>query len=148
MSVVRIAGIDFPVSERETEWLPSANLVLTPTTIRNLQKILHPLRAGIPLLLVGDAGVGKNALIYYINALRKHPTIRYSFNEDTLPEDLVGAYRIDPGHSFVWSDGPLTHAIRTGSVFVADEMNLAPPEVLKRFLSVFSEGSIQILEGD
>ncbi|MCE9599555.1 MAG: AAA family ATPase [Spirochaetia bacterium] len=148
MSVVRIAGIDVPVSDRNGEWLPDTSLVLTPTTIRNLQKILHPLRAGIPILLVGDAGVGKNALVYYINALRRHPTIRYSFNEDTLPEDMVGAYRVDPMHSFIWSDGPLTRAIRTGAVFVADEMNLAPPEVLKRFLSVFAEANIQLLEGD
>lgn len=148
MSTVRIAGIDVPLSNRLTGWMPETNLVLTPTTIHNLQKVIHPLLAGIPLLLVGDAGVGKNALVYYINALRKHPTIRYSFNEDTLPEDLVGAYRVDPLHSFVWADGPLTNAVRSGSVFVADEMNLAPPEVLKRFLSIFANNYIQLLEGD
>ncbi len=149
MRTVSIAGIPVRQYFDEPGWIPPVELVLTPTTRRNLQKLLYPLNSGQNLLLVGDAGVGKNALIYYINRLRNHPTVRYSFNEDTLPDDLVGAYKIDPRtHSFVWSDGPLSSALRTGSVFVADEMNLAPPEVLKRFSSVFTERSLQLLEGD
>ena len=147
--MVEIAGIDVEVYPGEAGWVPPTNLVLTPTTRRNLQKILYPLSQGHNLLLVGDAGVGKNALIYYINQLRRHPTVRYSFNEDTLPDDLVGAYKIDPvSHAFIWSDGPLAHAMRLGATFVADEMNLAPPEVLKRFYSVFTDGYLQLLEGD
>ncbi|MEQ9363391.1 MAG: AAA family ATPase [Leptospirales bacterium] len=138
-----------PRYNEDPGWIPETRLVMTPTTQRNLQKILHPLKQGYNLLLVGDAGVGKNALIYYINQLRSHPTIRYSFNEDTLPEDLVGAYRIDPAtHNFIWSDGPLAYAMRRGGTFVADEMNLSPPEVLKRFYSVFTDRSLQLLEGD
>lgn len=149
MQTVEIAGIQVPVFDNEPGWIPETNLVLTPTTRHNLQKILYPLMHGYNLLLVGDAGVGKNALIYYINQIRKHPTLRYSFNEDTLPEDLVGAYRIDPlSHAFVWADGPLAHAMRTGATFVADEMNLCPPEVLKRFTSVFTDRYLQLLEGD
>lgn len=149
MQTTNIAGIDMPLYNEDPGWIPETRLVLTPTTRRNLQKILHPLKQGYNLLLVGDAGVGKNALIYYINQLRSHPTIRYSFNEDTLPEDLVGAYRIDPAtHNFVWSDGPLAYAMRRGGTFVADEMNLSPPEVLKRFYSVFTDRRLQLLEGD
>ncbi len=149
MGTVEIAGIPVQTFTDDPGWVPPTNLVLTPTTRRNLQKILYPLNQGYNLLLVGDAGVGKNALIYYINQIRKHPTVRYSFNEDTLPDDLVGAYKIEPiSHSFVWSDGPLSHALRNGSTFVADEMNLAPPEVLKRFYSVFTDGYLQLLEGD
>lgn len=149
VETVKIAGLDVPRYHEDPGWIPETKLILTPTTRRNLQKILHPLMHGYNLLLVGDAGVGKNALIYYINQLRRHPTVRYSFNEDTLPEDLVGAYRIDPtSHGFVWADGPLAHAMRSGATFVADEMNLAPPEVLKRFYSVFTDRMLQILEGD
>lgn len=149
MQTVNIAGIDVPVIHSNPGWIPETKLILTPTTRRNLQKILYPLTQGANILLVGDAGVGKNALLYYINQLRKHPTIRYSFNEDTLPEDLVGAYRIDQAtHGFTWEDGPLSRSIRMGATFVADEMNLCPPEVLKRFTSVFCENHLQILEGD
>ncbi|MCB1140533.1 MAG: AAA family ATPase, partial [Leptospiraceae bacterium] len=149
MPSVQIAGYNVPAFHDDPGWIPETNIVLTPTTSANLKKILPAIVQNRPLLLVGDAGVGKNALIYYINSLRKHPTIRYSFNEDTLPEDLVGSYRLDPTtHGFIWSDGPLSQAMRQGSTFVADEMNLASPEVLKRFQSIFSEHYLEILEGD
>ena len=146
---IEIAGIRVPCLNRDTNWIPPTEIVLTPTSRRNLQKILPPLLHGQNLLLIGDAGVGKNALLYYINSLRSCPTIRYSFNEDTLPEDLVGAYRIDPlTKNFVWSDGPLAQAIRQGASFVADEVNLSSPELLKRFYSIFTERALELLEGD
>lgn len=103
---------------------------------------------GIPVLLVGDAGVGKNALIYYINAKRKQPTLRFSFNEDTLPEDLIGSYRILlDGKGFTWSNGPLTNALGEGLSFVADEMNLCAPNIIKRFSSVYESNYLDLLEG-
>ena len=149
MPSIQIAGYNVPLFHEDPGWIPETNIILTPTTKANLRKILPAMVQNKPLLLVGDAGVGKNALIYYINSLRKHPTIRYSFNEDTLPEDLVGSYRLDPStHGFVWSDGPLSQAMRQGSTFVADEMNLSSPEVLKRFQSIFSEHYLEMLEGD
>ncbi len=149
MASVKIAGIDVPTYNVAMGWIPETSIVLTPTTKKNLQKLLYPLIKGYNILLVGDAGVGKNALIYYVNQIRRHRTLRYSFNEDTLPEDLIGSYRIDrASHNFVWSDGTLAAALRCGATFVADEMNLSPPEVLKRFYSVFTDRYLQLLEGD
>ncbi len=141
--------IDNNSKQATSSLIPETKLILTPTTRSNLRKIITPLLAGHNLLLVGDAGVGKNALIYYINYLRKMPTLRYSFNEDTMPEDLVGSYRIDSlNHLFVWSDGPLAQALKMGVSFVADEMNLCGPEILKRFYNLFTDQKLQLLEGD
>lgn len=122
-------------------------LVLTRTTQENLEKLLYPILEGRNLLLVGDAGIGKNALIYYINQLRNQPTIRFSFNQDTLPEDLVGSFRVLP-NGFVWQNGPLVEAMTKGYTFVADELNLAAPEILKRFTSVLERSQLGLLEKD
>lgn len=145
-----IAGItieEADISPAEKALVFHQELVLTETTERNLRKILYPLLEGHNLLLVGDAGVGKNALIYYINRVRSLPTIRFSFNQDTLPEDLTGSFRILPT-GFVWNNGPLVEAMLKGYTFVADEMNLASPEILKRFASVFEQRSLALLEKD
>jgi len=145
-----IAGIPIEaaeVSPTEKNLVFHQELVLTETTQKNLQKILYPLLEGQNLLLVGDAGVGKNALIYYINRIRSLPTIRFSFNQDTLPEDLVGAFRVLP-NGFNWNNGPLVEALEKGYTFVADEMNLASPEILKRFVSVFDRRRLALLEKD
>jgi len=145
-----IAGIEIDeadVSPAEKHLVFHQELILTETTKKNLQKILYPLLDGQNLLLVGDAGVGKNALVYYINKMRSLPTIRFSFNQDTLPEDLSGSFRVLPD-GFQWNNGPLTLALENGYTFVADEMNLASPEILKRFISVFDRRRLALLEKD
>lgn len=150
MESTKIAGIDVPVYKNTNPSLvyPS-NLVETDTTLKNLRNILFPILEGQPVLLVGDAGVGKNALIYYINSKRNHPTLRYSFNEDTLPEDLIGSYRLlMSGAGFEWIDGPIVNAISNGYTFVADEMNLCSPNVIKRFATVYESAYIDLMEGD
>jgi MoxR-like ATPase len=145
-----IAGVSIEaadISPAEKSLVFHQELVLTETTKKNLAKILYPLIEGQNLLLVGDAGVGKNALIYYINKMRSLPTVRFSFNQDTLPEDLSGSFRVLPD-GFQWNNGPLTEALEKGYTFVADEMNLASPEILKRFISVFDRRRLQLLEKD
>ena len=149
MKTVEIAGIRLAAFEAGSFRGPEVNLELTRGALSNLRKILRVLQRGHPVLLVGDAGVGKNALLYYICSRRGQPLLRFSFNEDTRPEDLLGSYRLaaDSGR-FLWADGVLTRALKTGSLFVADEMNLASREMLKRFLSVFEEGDLRLSEGD
>lgn len=149
MEFVTIADVKVPVLPPTSKFpvFPSS-LVETDSVKQTLQKILYPMLEGIPVLLVGDAGVGKNALIYYINSLRKQPTLRFSFNEDTLPEDLIGSYRILlDGKGFTWSNGPLTNALSEGLSFVADEMNLCAPNIIKRFSSVYESNYLDLLEG-
>lgn len=146
----KIAGVNLDAAEispAEKALVFHQELVLTETTEKNLQKILYPLAEGQNLLLVGDAGVGKNALVYYINKIRNLPTVRFSFNQDTLPEDLSGSFRVLPS-GFQWNNGPLTEALEKGYTFVADEMNLASPEILKRFISVFDRRRLALLEKD
>lgn len=145
-----IAGIPLEtadISPTEKVLVFQQELILTETTAANLKKILYPLLEGQNLLLVGDAGVGKNALVYYINKIRNLPTVRFSFNQDTLPEDLSGSFRVLPS-GFHWNNGPLTEALEKGYTFVADEMNLASPEILKRFISVFDRRRLALLEKD
>lgn len=149
MSTVSIAGVSVPMHSggRSSLIFPS-DLVETDSTKIHLQNILYPMLEGRPVLLVGDAGVGKNSLIYYINQKIQKPTLRFSLNEDTLPEDLIGSYRILlDGKGFEWADGPLTTALREGASFVADEMNLATPHILKRFSSIYESNFLDLLEG-
>jgi midasin (ATPase involved in ribosome maturation) len=149
METVEIAGLKVPKSNKKfSEPVFASNLVETETTITNLRNILYPLLEGSPVLLVGDAGVGKNALIYYINSLRNLPTIRFSFNEDTLPEDLIGSYRLlMSGNAFEWVNGPIINALQQGIPFVADEMNLASTSVIKRFSTLYESSYLDLLEG-
>lgn len=145
---VMIEGFKILKKEKK-DWIPEQKLILTETTKKNLRKILPAIQRNQNILLVGEAGIGKNALIYYINYLRNQTTFRFSFNEDLLPEDLIGSYRIDPiTKNFIWVDGILVQAMKKGYTFVADEINLANIDVLKRFQTVFVNKEIELLEGN
>lgn len=141
---------DFKILKKEKHnWIPEQKLILTETTKRNLRKILPAIQRNQNILLVGEAGIGKNALIYYINYLRNQTTFRFSFNEDLLPEDLIGSYRLDPiTKNFIWIDGILIQAMKKGYTFVADEINLSNVDVLKRFQTVLINKEIELLEGN
>ena len=79
-------------------------------------------------LLVGDAGTGKDTLIQYVCAQTNRPVTRVNFGSEVRYEDLVGMYTLNEDGEMTWQDGYLTAAVRYGWVFVADELNAAPPE--------------------
>ena len=79
-------------------------------------------------LLIGEAGTGKDTLIRHVCAETNRPVVRVNFGSDVRYEDLVGMYTLDKDGGMSWEDGYLTKAVRYGWVFVADELNAAPPE--------------------
>lgn len=79
-------------------------------------------------LLIGEAGTGKDTLIRHVCAETNRPMVRVNFGSDVRYEDLVGMYTLDEDGGMSWEDGYLTKAVRYGWVFVADELNAAPPE--------------------
>lgn len=91
-------------------------------------------------LLVGEAGTGKDTLIRYVCAKTNRPVVRVNFGSEVRYEDLVGMYTIDESGEMAWQDGYLTAAVRYGWVFVADELNAAPPESTMPLHQVTEEG--------
>jgi MoxR-like ATPase/nitrate reductase NapAB chaperone NapD len=92
------------------------------------------------ILIIGDTGSGKTHLLRYLSAKLKVPYMRVNLNGATTPEDLVGQYipNTDPNNSskYVWKDGVLTDFMRNGGVFVVDEINMCPADILSILHSV------------
>lgn len=81
------------------------------------------------VLLVGPTGTGKTHAVRALAQKLGVPYVRVNLNRAITPEDLVGQWVPSNGH-FVWADGLLTKFVRHGGIFVADEINAAPPEIL------------------
>jgi nitric oxide reductase NorQ protein len=85
--------------------------------------------ARLPVLLKGPTGCGKTRFIEYMahtlprRAVRNGgpPLITVACHEDLTGSDLVGRYLIR-GDETVWIDGPLTRAVRQGSICYLDEI--------------------------
>jgi nitric oxide reductase NorQ protein len=85
--------------------------------------------ARLPVLLKGPTGCGKTRFIEHMtwrlyretaNPLEM-PLITVSCHEDLTATDMVGRYLLK-GDETVWSDGPLTRAVRTGAICYLDEI--------------------------
>lgn len=85
--------------------------------------------ARLPVLLKGPTGCGKTRFVEHMtwqlarerDAAMDVPLVTISCHEDLTATDLVGRYLLR-GDETVWTDGPLTRAVRTGAVCYLDEI--------------------------
>ncbi|MCZ6617403.1 MAG: CbbQ/NirQ/NorQ/GpvN family protein [Gammaproteobacteria bacterium] len=87
-------------------------------------------RARLPVLLKGPTGCGKTRFVEYMTWLLyreeqqvdiKLPLVTISCHEDLTATDMVGRFLLK-GDETVWSDGPLTQAVRSGAICYLDEI--------------------------
>lgn len=95
--------------------------------------------ARLPVLLKGPTGCGKTRFVEHMTwriyrprervgerggdkaAELEVPLITISCHEDLTATDMVGRFLLQ-GDSTLWSDGPLTRAVRTGALCYLDEI--------------------------
>ncbi|MEM7076999.1 MAG: CbbQ/NirQ/NorQ/GpvN family protein [Pseudomonadota bacterium] len=85
--------------------------------------------ARLPVLLKGPTGCGKTRFVEHMtwrlyretaNQLDV-PLVTVSCHEDLTATDMVGRYLLQ-GDETVWTDGPLTRAVRSGAICYLDEI--------------------------
>ena len=85
--------------------------------------------ARLPVLLKGPTGCGKTRFVEHMtwrlyretaNPLEV-PLVTVSCHEDLTATDMVGRYLLK-GDETVWTDGPLTRAVRSGAICYMDEI--------------------------
>lgn len=81
-------------------------------------------------LLIGDTGTGKTHAIRYLAKTLKIPYVRVNLDRMVTVEDLVGEYKPKEGGGFEWCDGILTKFVKHGGIFVCDEINASPAEIM------------------
>jgi nitric oxide reductase NorQ protein len=75
----------------------------------------------LPVLLKGPTGCGKTRFVEYMAWKLNRPLVTVACHDDLTSGDLVGRYLIH-GSDTVWSDGPLTRAVRAGAICYLDEI--------------------------
>lgn len=89
----------------------------------------HAFTNKLPILLKGPTGTGKSRFVEYMSHVLSIPLITISCHEETSSTDLIGRFIIK-GAETVWIDGPLTKAVREGSILYLDEIAEARPDVI------------------
>ena len=84
----------------------------------------------LPVLLKGPTGCGKTRFVEHMTwrigqsgseQQAEHPLITVSCHEDLTATDLVGRFLLRDDETY-WQDGPLTTAVRHGSICYLDEI--------------------------
>jgi nitric oxide reductase NorQ protein len=75
----------------------------------------------IPVMLTGPTGCGKTRLVEHMGLLMRRPVVTISCHDDLTSSDLVGRFMVTGG-DVVWTDGPLTRAVKAGAIGYLDEV--------------------------
>ncbi|CAG0967629.1 Denitrification regulatory protein NirQ [Methylophilaceae bacterium] len=78
-------------------------------------------RNRLPLLIKGPTGCGKTRFVSHMAARLNLPLYTVACHDDLTAADLVGRHLIGDGKT-IWSDGPLTRAVREGGICYLDEV--------------------------
>jgi nitric oxide reductase NorQ protein len=88
----------------------------------------HAWRRQLPVLLKGPTGCGKTRFVAHMAARLGIPLYTVACHDDLTAADLTGRYLLKGGDT-VWSDGPLTRAVREGGICYLDEVVEARKDV-------------------
>jgi MoxR-like ATPase len=98
----------------------------------------------LPVLLIGEAGSGKNQSIFCLASSLRRPTIRINCSGDLRTSSLLGRMSPTPEGHFSWQDGMITQAIRHGYWLVLDEINALEADILFSLHGLIDEGRISV----
>lgn len=79
--------------------------------------------------ITGQRGVGKSSTVEQFYARLGVPVVRVNGHINMEISDLIGSFQLVDG-STVWNDGPLTLAAKHNAIFLLDEADAVPPEVM------------------
>ena len=124
---VLFGSVELPIREGVSPFVPA----LIPYTEHGkiLETIAFAIRENLPVLLIGETGVGKTAAVRHIAAKTNTSLRRVNINGSMTAEDFVGQLLVNKDGTY-WKDGVLTECMRNGYSIVLDEINAASAEIL------------------
>lgn len=125
---------------RASELLPC----LTRHNVRALELAEAALLLGRPLYLAGPTGAGKSSTARTLAYLHGKPVVEVGFTGETAKTDLSAVRRLIAGETH-WQTQAFLEALTDGDTIIANEYNLAYPDVHSLLNGIFDKGARYVL---
>ncbi len=93
-----------------------------------LEKISFAVATNLPVLLIGETGVGKTLAVRYLAYRTNNGFRRVNLNGATTVDEFVGKLLINEEGTY-WVNGVLVQAMLAGDWLLLDEINACLPEI-------------------
>ncbi|MGH2461880.1 MAG: AAA family ATPase [Chloroflexota bacterium] len=113
---------------------------LTAHAVDALQLAEAALLLGRPVFVAGPTGAGKSSLARTLAYLRRRPVVEVGFTGETAKTDLSAVRRLIAGVTR-WQTQAFLEALAQGDVVIANEYNLAYPDVHSLLNGLFDKGA-------
>ncbi|HVC33953.1 MAG TPA: AAA family ATPase [Chloroflexota bacterium] len=121
---------------RPRELLPC----LTSHVVEALELVEAALLLGRPVFVAGPTGAGKSSLARTLAFLRRRPVVEIGFTGETAKTDLSAVRRLIGGATR-WQTQAFLEALAAGDLVIANEYNLAYPDVHSLLNGLFDKGA-------
>lgn len=143
-SVVSVGGVILPAFLSKNQKI--CNLVLVPSTKKNLQNLAIAVSSNKCICLQGPVGCGKTALIEYLAGVTGHDSsnfVKVQLGDQTDSKMLLGMYRCtDMPGEFIWQPGVLTQAVVTGKWLLLEDIDNAVLDVASVLSNLMETGTL------
>lgn len=119
---------------------PGSNYVFEPVMVRKMLRFLLGSPARKNLLLTGEPGVGKTSFVNEVAARLGVPVFALSCSGRIRLDHMVGGFEFVGGNTR-WRDGPLVAAMRSGGIFLANEITRLDPGEQMALAEVLDAGA-------
>jgi midasin (ATPase involved in ribosome maturation) len=141
---ISIGAVHLPVHRENTSaYIPQEQFYITPSQ-GYLEKIAYGVANNLPVLLIGETGVGKTLSVRYLAWKTNNGLRRVNLNGATTVDEFLGKLLINEQGTY-WVNGVLVDAMLSGDWILLDEINACLPEIAFSLHSLLDDDRMVVL---
>lgn len=130
-------------ADNTSQFIPGEQIYITHSQ-SYLEKLAYGVANNLPVLLIGETGVGKTQSVRYLAWKTNNGLRRVNLNGATTVDEFLGKLLINEQGTY-WVDGVLVDAMRSGDWMLLDEINACLPEIAFCLHSLLDDDRMVVL---